>query len=107
MQDESLMAMVRLEAEPLSYWICTSDGNDKSKWRTSEKHPELPLIDILTTLERRKLLTFQENVILVGLSLSPQGQPLQKRRRGLDADFRREHPALLPVTANDQPSRGS
>ena len=30
MQDEK-RAVLRLTPDPLSYWICTSDGNDKSK----------------------------------------------------------------------------
>ena len=52
MQDED-MAVVRLEAEPLSYWICTSDGNDKTKVETLRlAHPELSLIEILNKLSK-------------------------------------------------------
>lgn len=52
MQDED-MAVVRLEAEPLSYWICTSDGNDKTKVETLRSaHPELSLIEILNKLSK-------------------------------------------------------
>lgn len=51
-QDEN-MAIVRLEPEPLSYWICTSDGNDKAKVQEArEKTPEQPLIEILKTLSK-------------------------------------------------------
>jgi type IV secretory pathway VirB4 component len=52
MQDEN-QAVLRLEPEPLSYWICTTDGNEKSKVADlRELHPELPLVDILTTLSQ-------------------------------------------------------
>jgi hypothetical protein len=52
MQDEN-QAVLRLEPEPLSYWICTTDGNEKSKVEAlREKHPELPLVDILTILSK-------------------------------------------------------
>lgn len=52
MQDED-MAVVRLEAEPLSYWICTSDGNDKTKVESLRSaYPELPLIEILNKLSK-------------------------------------------------------
>lgn len=52
MQDED-MAVVRLEAEPLSYWICTSDGNDKTKVENLRSaHPELSLIEILNKLSK-------------------------------------------------------
>ena len=52
MQDEN-QAVLRLEPEPLSYWICTTDGNEKSKVAASrEKYPELPLVDILTKLSK-------------------------------------------------------
>lgn len=52
MQDED-MAVVRLEAEPLSYWICTSDGNDKTKVEALRSaHPELSLIEILNKLSK-------------------------------------------------------
>jgi len=52
MQDEN-QAVVRLEPEPLSYWICTTDGADKAKIETlREQKPEMPLIDILTNLSK-------------------------------------------------------
>ena len=52
MQDES-MAIVRLEPEPLSYWICTSDGNDKGRIQAQrEQNPERPLIEILQQLSK-------------------------------------------------------
>lgn len=52
MQDES-MAIVRLEPEPLSYWICTSDGNDKGRIQAlREENPERPLIEILQQLSK-------------------------------------------------------
>lgn len=52
MQDEN-QAVVRLEPEPLSYWICTTDGNEKSKVAAiKEKNPDRPLIDILTDLSK-------------------------------------------------------
>lgn len=47
LQDEN-QAVVRLEPDPLSYWICTSDGLDKVKveeLRTA--NPGRPLLDIL------------------------------------------------------------
>lgn len=52
MQDEN-QAVVRLEPEPLAYWICTTDGNEKSKveeWRL--KNPEMPLVEILKNLSK-------------------------------------------------------
>ncbi len=52
MQDEN-QAVLRLEPEPLSYWICTTDGNDKAMVaELRAKHPELPLIEILTKLSK-------------------------------------------------------
>ena len=52
MQDEN-QAVLRLEPEPLSYWICTTDGAEKSKIESMrEKSPELALIDILTKLSK-------------------------------------------------------
>ena len=51
-QDEN-EAVVRLEAEPLSYWICTTDGNDKVKVHAMrEEYPDRPLIEILSELSR-------------------------------------------------------
>jgi conjugal transfer ATP-binding protein TraC len=52
MQDEN-QAVLRLEPEPLSYWICTTDGAEKSKIESMrENSPELALIDILTKLSK-------------------------------------------------------
>jgi len=52
MQDEN-QAVVRLEPEPLSYWICTTDGQEKSKVEAfREKHPELSLVDVLAKLSK-------------------------------------------------------
>lgn len=52
MQDEN-QAVLRLEPEPLSYWICTTDGNEKAKVEAlREKDPNRPLIDILTELSK-------------------------------------------------------
>ena len=55
MQDEN-QAILRLVPEPLSYWICTTDGNDKTKIQEMEQnYPDLPKIEIL------KKLAFGEN----------------------------------------------
>ncbi len=52
MQDEN-QAVVRLEPEPLSYWICTTDGNEKAKVASlKEKQPTRPLIEILSDLAK-------------------------------------------------------
>jgi type IV secretory pathway VirB4 component len=52
MQDES-QAVLRLEPEPLSYWICTTDGNEKARVANLRaEFPELPLIDVLTKLSQ-------------------------------------------------------
>lgn len=52
MQDEN-QAIVRLEPEPLSYWICTTDGGDKGKIAAlREKYPERPLVEILAELAK-------------------------------------------------------
>jgi hypothetical protein len=57
MQDEN-QAILRLVPEPLSYWICTTDGGDKAKIQEMEqKYPDLPKIEIL------KKLAFGENEI--------------------------------------------
>jgi conjugal transfer ATP-binding protein TraC len=51
-QDEN-MAILRLEPEPLSYLICTSDGSDKSRVAEMRSmYPEKPLIEILTILSK-------------------------------------------------------
>lgn len=50
MQDEN-QAILRLVPEPLSYWICTTDGSDKARILTMEqKYPNLPKIEILKKL---------------------------------------------------------
>ena len=56
LQDEN-QAILRLVPEPLSYWICTTDGNDKARIQEMEqKYPDLPKIEIL------KKLAFEEKV---------------------------------------------
>jgi conjugal transfer ATP-binding protein TraC len=50
MQDEN-QAILRLVPEPLSYWICTTDGGDKARIQEMEqKYPELPKIELLKKL---------------------------------------------------------
>lgn len=50
MQDEN-QAILRLVPEPLSYWICTSDGNEKSQIAEMErKYPNESKIQILQRL---------------------------------------------------------
>ena len=50
LQDEE-QAILKLVPEPLSYWICTSDGNDKAMIEEMEKkHPELSKIEIAKRL---------------------------------------------------------
>ena len=50
MQDEN-QAILRLVPEPLSYWICTTDGGDKARiLEMEQKYPELPKIEILKKL---------------------------------------------------------
>jgi len=50
LQDDK-MSILKLEPEPLSYWICTSDGNDKAIIKEKEiENPELSKIDILEDL---------------------------------------------------------
>ncbi len=52
MQDEN-QAVLRLEPEPLSYWICTTDGADKARVEALRAMaPERPLIDILIELSK-------------------------------------------------------
>jgi len=53
MQDEN-QTILRLMPDPLSYWICTSDGNDKAMIKEMEnKYPELEKIEILRMLARK------------------------------------------------------
>lgn len=50
MQDEN-QAILRLVPEPLSYWICTTDGNDKARIEEMEqRYPGLRKIEILKKL---------------------------------------------------------
>jgi type-IV secretion system protein TraC len=50
MQDEN-RAVLRLSPDPLSYWICTSDGHDKSQIQDMMlKHPELTKLQVLKLL---------------------------------------------------------
>jgi conjugal transfer ATP-binding protein TraC len=50
LQDEN-QTVLRLVPEPLSYWICSSDGNDKSRIKElEERYPELSKIEILRML---------------------------------------------------------
>lgn len=52
MQDEN-QGVVRLEPEPLSYWICTTDGNEKARIQElREKYPEKSLMDVLFMLSK-------------------------------------------------------
>jgi hypothetical protein len=49
-QDENI-AVLRLESDPLSYRICTTDGNEKSEENAlREKYPDRPLVEILNEL---------------------------------------------------------
>lgn len=51
-QDENI-AVLRLESDPLSYRICTTDGNEKSEENAlREKYPDRPLVEILTELSQ-------------------------------------------------------
>lgn len=50
LQDEN-QTVLRMVPEPLSYWICSSDGNDKSRIKElEEQYPELSKIEILKKL---------------------------------------------------------
>ena len=50
MQDEK-QALLRLIPEPLSYWICTSDGNDKAVIeQTRQQNPDKSLLEVLEHL---------------------------------------------------------
>ena len=52
MQDDK-KAVLRLTPDPLSYWICTTDGNDKAKiTQMEEKNPSLSKIKILQLLAK-------------------------------------------------------
>ncbi len=47
MQDEN-KAVIRLTPDPLSYWICTTDGFDKAAIEAmARKYPKLPKLEIL------------------------------------------------------------
>lgn len=55
MQDEN-QAIVRLEPEPLAYWICTTDGNEKAKVEElRSQKPDLPLVEILKEITKGDL----------------------------------------------------
>lgn len=50
LQDEN-QTVLRMIPEPLSYWICTSDGNDKTKIQEVKNfNPDLPMIEVLKKL---------------------------------------------------------
>ncbi len=52
MQDEN-RSVLRLSPDPLSYWICTSDGHDKSTiMEMCLKHPELTKLQVLKLLAK-------------------------------------------------------
>lgn len=54
-QDENI-AVLRLESDPLSYRICTTDGNEKAQEQAlREKDPDRPLIEILKELAKEDL----------------------------------------------------
>jgi len=54
MQDEK-RAVLRLTPDPLSYWVCTSDGNDKSKIDdVCKENPHLGKMEILKILANSK-----------------------------------------------------
>ena len=45
---EGKTAVLRLTPDPLSYWICTSDGRDKAVLeRERTKNPNLPILDVI------------------------------------------------------------
>ncbi len=63
MQDEN-QGVVRLEPEPLSYWICTTDGNEKAKISDlREKNPDKSLMDVLLQLSKGD--SYKENSKMV------------------------------------------
>ncbi|MDH4468008.1 MAG: ATP-binding protein [Bacteriovoracaceae bacterium] len=50
MQDER-RAILKIIPDPLSYWICTSDGSDKAKIEEMKRsHPDLSLVEVLQKL---------------------------------------------------------
>ena len=54
MQDEN-KAVLRLMPDPLSYWICTTDGNDKAKIQEMEaQHPNLTKMEVLKQIANSK-----------------------------------------------------
>lgn len=62
MQDEN-QGVVRLEPEPLSYWICTTDGNEKARIAAlREKEPMRPLVEILEKLAKGETYSEDEKV---------------------------------------------
>ena len=53
MQDNQ-KAVLRLAPDPLSYWICTTDGNDKAQIAQAEKqNPHLSKMEILKLLAQQ------------------------------------------------------
>lgn len=51
-QDENI-AILRLEADPLSYMICTTDGREKAEEQMLRaKYPDRPLVEILSELQK-------------------------------------------------------
>ena len=53
LQDEN-RAVLRLTPDPLSYWICTSDGHDKSQIQDLQsQYPNLSKIEILSKLANK------------------------------------------------------
>ncbi|MCB9072311.1 MAG: TraC family protein [Bdellovibrionaceae bacterium] len=52
LQDEK-DALLRLSPDPLSYWICTSDPNDKAAIETAkQKYPEKSMLEVLKELAK-------------------------------------------------------
>lgn len=53
-QDENI-AVLRLESDPLSYRVCTTDGMDKAEEQALRtQNPERPLVEILNELAQRR-----------------------------------------------------
>lgn len=53
-QDENI-AVLRLESDPLSYRVCTTDGMDKAEEQAIRtQNPERPLVEILNELAQRR-----------------------------------------------------
>ena len=55
MQDEN-KAVLRLVPDPLSYWICTTDGNDKAKIQEMQtQYPHWTKMEVLERLADNKI----------------------------------------------------